>query len=59
MGDGLRAQEVLVAHAAAIFMKCGYDQDGLLPYDVFCSVLFTGPNRLLGMVRPPACVIQR
>jgi len=45
----LRPKEVLVAHAAAIFMKCGYDEDGLLPYDVFCNVLFTGPNRLLGM----------
>ena len=37
------------AHAAAIFVKYGYDVDGLLPYDVFCNTLFTKPARLLGM----------
>lgn len=37
------------AHAAAIFVKYGYDVDGYLPYDVFCNTLFTKPARLLGM----------
>eukprot|EP00854_Cymbomonas_tetramitiformis_P018462 gene18462-22031_t len=43
----LRPKEVLVAHAAAFFMKYAYDKDGLLPYDVFINSLFTSPARML------------
>lgn len=45
----LRPKEVLIAHAAAFFMKYAYDKDGLLPYDVFINSLFTSPARMLGM----------
>jgi hypothetical protein len=31
----LRPKEVLVAHAAALFFKDGFDKDGLLPYEVW------------------------
>lgn len=37
-----------MAHAAGLFMKHGFDVDGLMPYEVFCNVLFQKPNRLLG-----------
>ena len=45
----LRPKKVLEAHAAALFIKFGYDKDGLLPYEVFANSLFTTPGRLLGM----------
>lgn len=34
--------------AAAIFVKYGFDVDGLLPYDVFVNALTSAPARLLG-----------
>lgn len=31
----LRPKKVLEAHAAALFLKYGFDKDGLMPYEVF------------------------
>ena len=45
----LEAFEVTRAHAAALFLRYGYDSDGLMPYAVFANALTTGPARLLGM----------
>ena len=33
----------------ALFIRYGYDRDGLMPYEVFANALFTTPGRLLGM----------
>jgi hypothetical protein len=30
----LRPKKVLEAHAAALFIRYGYDRDGLMPYEV-------------------------
>jgi len=45
----LRPKKCLEAHAAALFIRYGYDRDGLMPYEVFANALFTTPGRLLGM----------
>lgn len=45
----LAPKRVTEAHAAAIFLKYGYDRDGLMPYDVFCNALLTPPAHLSGM----------
>ncbi|KAG1659723.1 hypothetical protein FOA52_012263 [Chlamydomonas sp. UWO 241] len=34
--------------AAALFVKYGFDKDGLMPYQVFCQTLCAAPARLLG-----------
>lgn len=48
----LRPKKVLEAHAAALFLKYGFDRDGLLPYEVFvkCASLFL-PGFLLVLPR--------
>lgn len=45
----LAPKRVTEAHAAALFLKHGYDKEGLMPYDVFVNALLTPPAHLEGM----------